>query len=81
MLKENHLGIITNEECQDVDTKDVTKEVAEKVYLLLYLLFFFFTILNCFFSLIFSSGMKPKKITYLPVQLLMTVRNLMLIIW
>ncbi|KAI9341852.1 SPOC like C-terminal domain-containing protein [Pilaira anomala] len=32
MLKENHLGIITNEECQDVDTKDVTKEVAEKFW-------------------------------------------------
>lgn len=49
MLKENHLGIITNEECQDVDTKDVTKEVAEKVYLLLYLLFFFYHIKLFFF--------------------------------
>ncbi|KAI8052788.1 SPOC like C-terminal domain-containing protein [Thamnidium elegans] len=32
MLKENGLGIISNEECQDVDIKDVTKEVAEKFW-------------------------------------------------
>ncbi|GAA5812693.1 hypothetical protein MFLAVUS_006151 [Mucor flavus] len=32
MLKENGLGMITNEECRDVDIKDVTKEVAAKFW-------------------------------------------------
>lgn len=31
MLKERNLGLITNEECLDTDTRDITKEVAEKV--------------------------------------------------
>lgn len=31
MVKEADLGLITNEECQDVDTRDVTKQDAEKV--------------------------------------------------
>lgn len=31
MIKSANLGLITNEECQDTDTRDVTKEVAEKV--------------------------------------------------
>ncbi|CAO3655477.1 unnamed protein product [Mucor hiemalis] len=32
MLKERKLGLITNEECPDTDTKDVTAEVAEKFW-------------------------------------------------
>lgn len=38
MLKEEKLGLITNEECDDTDNVDTTREVAEKVNLCIMLL-------------------------------------------
>jgi hypothetical protein len=38
MLKEEKLGLITNEECNDIDNADTTREIAEKVNLCLILL-------------------------------------------
>lgn len=50
MLKERKLGLITNEECPDTDTKDVTAEVAEKVIVILsnflYPILMFFVVLE-----------------------------------
>lgn len=81
MLKERKLGLITNEECLDTDTKDVTPEVAEKVSIYLFSLPF---LLDINFSLCRSSG-KIKKRRYLKstktreMKAIMT--DLMLQIW
>lgn len=56
MVKQAGLGLITSEECPDVEIKDVTKQEAEKVCAF----FFIYRSKINFFFILSSSGLRKK---------------------